>query len=125
MVVFSGCENKGNHLALVSQLIEKGTKSVVTNLWKTTPENKLDFLKYFYHYIYQKKDKDAALQRAKLDALRWTSGVEGHPHFWANYLVFGVVEGVDLQGVRFDLWLWGGLVLMLIFGVFFINKNII
>lgn len=125
LVVFSMCENEGNPFALVHQFSEKGVKSIVTNLWETNAESRLDFLKNFYHHIYQKKDKDAALQRAKKDGLRWTSGVEGHPHFWAGQVVFGVSNGVDLQGFRYDLVLWGGLVLMLFFGVFFIDKNII
>lgn len=125
MVHFSNCKKEENSHLAVQQFFKKGTQSVVTNLWETTPENRLDFLKNFYHHIYQKKDKDAAMQRAKKDALRWTSGVEGHPHFWASQVVFGNVENVDLQGIRFDLFLWGGLVLMLFFGVIFINKNVI
>lgn len=125
MVVFSNCQKEEKPFPLVHQLMKKGSKSVMTNLWKTTPENNLDFLKNFYHHIYQKKDKDAALQRAKKDALRWTTGVNGHPHFWANHLVFGDIKSVDLQGFRIDLWLWFGLVLMLFFGVAFINRNVI
>lgn len=125
LVVFSNCEKQENPFALVHQLAEKGAKSVVTNLWKIPAENRLDFLKNFYHYIYQKKGKDAAMQRTKKDMLHWTSGVEGHPHFWAGQVVFGVSNSVDLQGFRYDLWLWGGLVLMLFLGVIFIQKNII
>jgi len=125
LVVFSICEKVESPFDLVHQFSEKGAKSIVTNLWKTAAENRLDFLKNFYHHIYQRKDKDAALQRAKKDGLRWTSGVEGHPHFWAGEVVFGVSKSVDLQGFRYDLVLWGSLVLMLVFGVFFIDRNII
>jgi hypothetical protein len=125
LVIFSDCEKNLNTFPLIQQLSEKGAKSIVTNLWETTPETRLDFLKNFYHHIYQKKDKDAAMQRAKKDALNWTSGVEGHPHFWASQVVFGVSKGVDLQGFRYDFWLWVGLVAMLFFGVVFIQRGII
>lgn len=125
LVVFSNCNKNKNTLPLIQEFSEKGAKSIVTNLWDTTPETHLDFLKNFYHHIYQKKDKDAALQRAKKDALNWTSGVEGHPHYWANQVVFGVSEGVDLQGFRYDFWLWVSLVAMLFFGVVFIQKGVI
>ncbi|MFT4970994.1 MAG: hypothetical protein ACI9JY_000189, partial [Saprospiraceae bacterium] len=125
LVVFSNCKRQENIFPLIQQLSEKGTKAIVTNLWETEPENRLDFLKNFYHHIYQKKDKDAAMQRAKKDALNWTSGVEGHPHFWANQVIFGISESVNLQGIRYDLWLWGGLVLMLFLGMIFIGKNVI
>ena len=125
LVVFSNCKSIENAFPVVQQFAEKGAKSMVTDLWKTTPETRLDFMKNFYHHIYQKKDKDAAMQRAKKDAVSWTSGVEGHPHFWANHVVFGVTKSVDLQGFRYDWWLWGGLVLLLLLGVVFIDRNII
>lgn len=125
LVVFSNCENMENPLPLVHQFSRKGAKAVVTNLWETDAENHLNFLKNFYHHIYQKKDKDAAMQRAKKDRLKWTNRVEGHPHFWAGQVIFGVSKSIDLQGFRYDLVLWVSLVLMLFSGVVFIHKNVI
>ena len=125
LVVYSTNQILTNKILALKQMIEKNPKAVVTNLWTVSPEKRLVFFKKFYHHIYQRRDKDEALQKAKLSTLRWTDQENGHPHFWAAYILFGDNEGIDLQGFRYDLMLEAILILMLTTGLFLIHKNII
>ena len=94
-----------------------GCKSVVMSLWLTNDRSSAQIMKGFYGYLEDGWTKDAALQQAKLDYLEEADALTAHPYFWGNLIAVGDMEAMKTGGRPW--WVWG-IVLIGIFGLFFL-----
>jgi CHAT domain-containing protein len=93
LVVLSACQTGGGTiergegiLGLTRVFFCAGARSVVSTIWKIDDKAAAEFMRYFYFYLFQKKDKAQALRLAKLRMLK---SEYSHPFYWAAFVLNG------------------------------------
>lgn len=111
LAVLSACDTgvgnlkKGEGLINVSKAFTyAGVPSTVTSLWKVPDKETAQIMVSFYEYLKKGKQKNKALQLAKLDYL---NSVEDsflkHPFYWAGFIVSGDISSIE---IRTNYWWW-------------------
>ncbi|MFW6131167.1 MAG: CHAT domain-containing protein [Candidatus Aminicenantaceae bacterium] len=93
LIVLSACQTAGGQLernegvfGFSRSLFYSGAKSVVSTLWNINDESTAIFMKSFYTYLSQKRDKAQAIRLAKIDLLETKYR---HPFYWAAFILKG------------------------------------
>lgn len=96
LVVLSACETgigkviRGEGvLSLARAFMYAGTPSVLTTLWKVNDFTSATLMGFFYANLAKGMPKHKALRKAKLDFLRQSDQISGHPAFWASFIAIG------------------------------------
>ena len=121
LVVLSACNTNSGTLvkgdgvmSLAKGFTLAGCPSTVTSLWAVDDCSTSEFMLDFYRHLNGGKAKDQALRAAKVDYLGKADKVTAHPYYWAPFLQFGNTAPLQ-QDRSFRWWLWGGMVLLLLF----------
>lgn len=93
LVILSACQTgrgrleKGEGvLGLPRIFFYSGAKSVVSTLWKIDDKSTSIFMKYFYGFLSQDKNKTQSLRLAKLEMIK---AKYSHPFYWAAFILNG------------------------------------
>ncbi len=93
LVVLSACRTSRGYLekgegvmGLTRTFFFSGASSVVSTLWKISDRAAVEFMKHFYDYLAQGKDKAQALRLTKL---RLLESRYSHPFFWSAFVLHG------------------------------------
>ncbi len=93
LVVLSACQTGKGELengegvsGLSRAFLYAGAQAVLASLWNINDRATAGFMGHFYRSLNQGKNKDEALQSAKLEMLR---SPFGHPFYWAAFVVIG------------------------------------
>ncbi|HLN56159.1 MAG TPA: CHAT domain-containing tetratricopeptide repeat protein [Bacteroidales bacterium] len=96
MIVLSSCNSgSGNlysgegQLSLARSFILAGASSVVRTAWDVNDDSGSEIITGFYQYISEGKNKDRAMQLAKIDFIKKSSPALRDPYYWAAYEVVG------------------------------------
>jgi CHAT domain-containing protein len=96
LVVLSACETgrgafqRGEGvLSMARDFMHAGSGSVVMSLWRVSDRSTAALMEHFYEGLGAGLSKDEALQESKLAWLRQAGPLEGHPFFWAGFVVVG------------------------------------
>lgn len=130
LVVLSACETgigkviRGEGvLSLARAFMYAGTPSVLTTLWKVNDFTSATLMGFFYENLAKGMPKHKALRKAKLDFLRQSDQISGHPAFWASFIAIGDPSPIH-KGWGLGFWLLGILLLgSLAFGYYFWKKR--
>ena len=103
LVVLSACKTGVGELRIGEGIISlargffyAGAKSIVTSLWNVNDDATADMMEFFYQNLKKGQSKDLALQNAKLRFIE-EYPAEGHPYYWAAFVVLGDKEGLKLR----------------------------
>lgn len=132
LVVLSACETgfgkfkQGEGiLSLARSFMYAGTPSLVVSLWQVNDASTARIMGYFYDNLSQQMNKAEALQLAKLEYLKTTSGIAAHPAFWASFIQLGNKTPIVIE-TKSDTWAYtlGGIgVLSLLALGFFLKRK--
>jgi CHAT domain-containing protein len=93
MVVLSACQTGKGKLehgegvvGLPRVFFYAGARSVVTSLWNINDESTAEFMKYYYGFLSEGKNKGYALRLAKMKMI---SSHFSHPYYWAAFVLNG------------------------------------
>ncbi len=98
LIILSACEtgngvlvNGEGIISLSRAFSYAGCKSVVTSLWKADDMSTAFITQQLHHYLQQGRDKDEALQQAKIDYLNSDKIEERYktPAYWAHLILTG------------------------------------
>lgn len=111
LVVLSACETgygkfeNGNGLAsLARAFMYAGAKSLVVSLWQVNDYSTAKIMEMFYSNLSERNDKSSALRLAKLNYLKSSNGIMGHPAFWSSFILYGNDDVIELKSKEFP---WG------------------
>lgn len=115
MVVLSACETGlgeweyGEGIrSLGKSFQEAGAESVIMSLWSVNDESSAKIMSGFYKELKEGKSKDEALRNAKLDYLQNAGFEKKHPYYWAGFVGYGEMKGIETNS-RILLYLLIGL----------------
>ncbi len=117
LVVLSACETGFGQfqqgegvMSLGRAFMLAGVPSLVISLWAVNDQSTAFIMKSFYQQLKQQHNKAHALQQAKLDYLKNSSGIAAHPAFWAPFVQLGNSCPIQLgqANVSWIWWLSGG-----------------
>ncbi|MFD3000332.1 CHAT domain-containing protein [Pontibacter toksunensis] len=126
LVVLSACQtNVGKNAtgegiySLARGFASAGVPSVAATLWKADEQAIYEISNMFHEYLAQGMRKDDALQKAKLNYVRLNSHEKSLPYYWANMIIMGNSEHINLSESQTDWW-WIGLAIVILLGIIFI-----
>jgi len=101
MAVLSAC-NTGNGklvkgegiMSMARAFIYAGCPSVVMTLWEVEDKSGVELMSSFYKYLHEGRDKDHALQQAKIDYIKSADPLKAHPYFWSAYVSIGDQQAI-------------------------------
>lgn len=96
MIVLSSCNSGSGNLysgegqmSIARSFILAGASSVVRTAWEVNDDSGSEIITRFYHYLAEGKNKDKAMQLAKLDFIEKSTPALRDPYYWAAYEVVG------------------------------------
>ncbi len=130
LVILSACEtNVGKNAtgegiySLARGFTSAGIPSIAATLWKADEQAIYDISIIFHKYLAQGLPKDEALQKAKLDFIAGNSLEKSLPYYWANMILIGNADPVELNSPNTG-WIIGlGLVALVVFTVVIYRKK--
>ena len=124
LVVLSACNTgygalqKGEGiLSLGRSFAYAGCPSILMSKWPAADQPTNELMQYFYAQIKDGVPKDEALRQAKLQYLNSGDLITSHPVFWANFVLVGNQNPVELSSTNWITWtvLGGVLITILVF----------
>ncbi|OWY22783.1 CHAT domain-containing protein [Sphingobacteriales bacterium UPWRP_1] len=111
LAVLSACSTgegqvqKGEGIMSLSRgFIYAGCPSIVMSLWKAADASTRQIMQTFYQNLMQQKNKDVALQEAKLAFLASADRLTSYPFYWATFVQLGNTQPIPTQHA-FVFWL--------------------
>lgn len=112
LVVLSACETGMGRLyrgegimSLARGFSYAGAKSIFTTLWSVNDQAAYEIVEGFYRHLKMGKDKDEALQLAKLDFIGKDDARVASPFFWSPFILIGDVSPIPMnEGQNYLLW---------------------
>jgi CHAT domain-containing protein len=96
MITLSACNTGSGKLqkgegimSLARGFIYAGVPAVVMTLWEVQDKSGYEIMSSFYHHLKAGHPKDVALQKAKIEFIRSSNMLKGHPYFWSSYILSG------------------------------------
>jgi CHAT domain-containing protein len=96
MVVLSACNSGTGTLyygeglmSLARSFTLAGASSVIRTAWEINDEASVSIMTQFYYHLSKGKEKNEAMQLAKLEYIKKASPSYADPYFWAAYEVLG------------------------------------
>ncbi|HTQ28387.1 MAG TPA: CHAT domain-containing tetratricopeptide repeat protein, partial [Puia sp.] len=106
LVVLSACETNAGRNAngegiysLSRGFAMAGIPAVAATLWTADDQSIYDITRRFHENLARGMGKDEALQRAKLDFLAGSTGMQQLPYYWANLVLIGNSEPIGQTDV--------------------------
>lgn len=122
MVVLSACETGlgeweyGEGIrSLGKSFQEAGAESVIMSLWSVNDESSAKIMSGFYKELKEGKSKDEALRNAKMEYLQEAGFEKKHPYYWAGFVGYGEMEGIETNSRNLLYLLIGLSICFLIF----------
>ena len=113
LVLLSACQtNVGRNAtgegiySLARGFASAGIPSVAATLWKADEQTVYAVSEKFNEYLSQGMSKDEALQKAKLYFIQNSSSEKMLPYYWANMILIGNTDAIDLTTKHNSYWLW-------------------
>ncbi len=135
LTILSAC-NTGNGqlqsgegmMSLARGFAYAGCPSILMNHWEASDRESGVIINDFLEYLAEGLEKDAALQKAKVDYLKNADEVRAHPYFWAGLGLVGNKRAMHLNrsGGLSGIWpvgVVGFVVLILVFIGFRIKRK--
>ena len=105
LVVLSACNTgvgkleKGEGIMSLSRaFFYAGVKSLLMSLWSVSDESTSELMVSFYEGLKAGKDKDLALQQAKVTYIQNQEiAMKSHPYFWAGFVLKGDAGALSLK----------------------------
>lgn len=104
MAVLSACNTgtgklqKGEGvMSLARGFFYAGCPSILMSLWEVDDESGSLIMKDFYRLLAHGKNKDEALQLAKLSHIENADPLKAHPHYWLGYVVVGNADALFMS----------------------------
>lgn len=131
LAVLSACEtgagkvDKGEGLlSLARGFFYTGIPSVIMSKWQINDRSTSLIMNDFYKNLKQEKDKDKALQAAKITYLNTEADfVTAHPFYWAGLVQLGNSESLDFGLRNFRCLVLLGIVCFLGFTAYYLLKK--
>lgn len=112
LVVLSACQTivgrnaKGEGiLSLARGFASVGIPSVAATVWQADEQTIYEISEKFHQYLSQGIPKDVALQKAKIDFLESSDKETQLPYYWANIILVGNGEPIELIKQN-NVWPW-------------------
>lgn len=84
-----------------------GSQSMLVSLWPVSDNPSQKLMDYFYEALADGKDKDEALQEAKLKYLDQADELSADPFLWSGFVLIGSEQGISAK----NSMLWKGVFL--------------
>jgi CHAT domain-containing protein len=131
LIVLSACETGNGKLRRGEGIFSFnrafatiGIPASVINLWSVNSESTYRLTELFYKYLSSGMPTDKALQSAKLEFISSSGRKESLPYYWAAAILVGKTGTIDFhQGVSLKAWSIPGIIVILIFFVWWIWKK--
>ncbi|WP_177191836.1 CHAT domain-containing protein [Parafilimonas terrae] len=132
LVLLSACQTNVGKKAtgegiysLARGFASAGIPSVSATLWKADEQTIYAISEKLNQYLSEGMTKDEALRKAKLDFIQANSSEKTLPYYWANMILIGNADAIQLQTNRSGVYLWlaAALLFILISGAFIIKKK--
>lgn len=101
MAVLSACNTGSGKLqkgegvmSLARGFLYAGCPSIIMTLWEVEDLSGTSIMGNFYSFLSKGKDKDEALQLAKLKHIEEADPLKAHPHYWLGYVNIGNPEAL-------------------------------
>ncbi|MGE4587432.1 MAG: CHAT domain-containing protein, partial [Mangrovibacterium sp.] len=101
MAVLSACNTGSGRLrkgegvmSLARGFLYAGCPSIVMTLWEVDDESGSRIMRNFYRLLSAGKNKDEALQLAKLAHIAKADPLKSHPHYWLAYVAVGNTQAL-------------------------------
>ena len=129
LVVLSACETgygkfeQGEGVVSIARsFMYAGVPSLVVSLWQVNDVSTAKIMNSFYLNLSDGMNKATALRHAKLDYLKNTKGITGHPAFWSPFIQLGDSRPIYLK-TRVSWLTWGvGAIVFIFAGVYFLLR---
>lgn len=96
LAVLSSCSTGKGHMkkgegivCLARAFSYAQCRSAVMTLWEVEDKSTVELIKTFYKQLIKGKDKDTALQQAKIEYLRNADNNFSHPFYWSTFMLIG------------------------------------
>jgi CHAT domain-containing protein len=101
-----------------------GIPSVVATLWKADEQTIYAISEKFNEYLSKGMNKDEALQKAKLFFIQNNTSEKMLPYYWANMILIGNTDAIDLATRQNNYWWWiAGVAIVAVSIVLFIKRK--
>jgi CHAT domain-containing protein len=121
LVLLSACQTNVGRTAtgegiysLARGFAAAGIPSIVATLWKADEQTVYAVSEKFNEYLSEGMNKDEALQKAKLYFIQNNNSEKMLPYYWANMILIGNTDTINLATANNYYWLWivGGCLLI-------------
>ena len=132
LVLLSACEtNIGKNAtgegvySLARGFSSAGIPSVVATLWSADEQMIYAISEKLNEYLSKGMSKDEALQKAKLYFIQNNSGEKMFPYYWANVILIGNTDAINLATKQNNSWWWiaGIAVAVVVAAIVFLRKK--
>jgi len=113
LVLLSACQtNIGKNAtgegvySLARGFSSAGIPSVVATMWKADEQTIYAISEKFNEYLSHGMSKDEALQKAKLFFIQNNGNEKMLPYYWANMIVIGNTDAINLATKQNNYWWW-------------------
>jgi tetratricopeptide (TPR) repeat protein len=96
LLVLSGCNTGYGKLEfgegimnLARTFFYNGVENIVATHWSVADKSSASLMGYFYNYLLKREPVDIAMQKAKIDFLKYEDPLRSHPYYWAGYISIG------------------------------------
>jgi CHAT domain-containing protein len=127
LVVLNGCNTGFGVLRQSEGLISiarsffyAGVKTITYSLWPVADNSGSALMIGFYKELKKNKQLDDALRDTKLSFIENTDPVKAHPYYWANLMIAGKSDSVNLY--KYPIWQKAILFLLIaavLFGIYY------
>jgi len=127
LVTLSACETgvgelkKGEgSISLARAFFYSGARSLVNTLWNINDKSSSEIMGNFYEKLANGKQKDVALQEAKLGFIKKNkeTGLT-HPYYWSSFIVQGNTDAL----IKSTAWVWYMLGVVLFLLLLFLGRK--
>jgi CHAT domain-containing protein len=113
LVILSACQTNVGRSAtgegiysLARGFATAGIPSVAATLWKADEQTIYSISAMFNEYLSEGMTKDEALRKAKLYFIQRNDNEKLLPYFWANMIVIGNTDAINLTTANNSYWSW-------------------
>lgn len=124
LVVLSACETQSGPyqagegvLSIGRAFLQGGARALIGSLWPVSDAATAELMPLFYEQLAEGKATAEALRQAQINFLDQQDRLTTHPHYWAGFVLVGQEKSFSTGGGMLK-WLLGGLVILVILGIF-------
>jgi len=130
MAVLSACNTgtgklqKGEGvMSLARGFLYAGCPSIIMSLWEVDDESGSLIMKDFYRLLSHGKNKDEALQMAKLLHIEQADPLKAHPHYWLGYVAVGNADALFVARDVYFVFIVFAIILLLVIDQLYRKKR--